>query len=62
MEKVSAVSWRTSGAGWENVQHYAQPTYEALSQVARDVYGIEYQLLFGNSVQKEKLERFIALL
>jgi len=36
--------------------------YEALIQVAKEVYNEEYPLLFGNTVQQGRIERFIALL
>jgi len=34
----------------------------SIAQVAKEVYGVEYQFLFGNAVQQERLRRFIALL
>ena len=39
-----------------------KPDYEALIQVAKEVYGMEYPLLFGNVIQQERVKKFIALL
>ena len=53
---------RDIGFAYMDAELGIDPEYDTLLRVAKEVYGAEYPLLFGNVIQQDRVRRFISML